>query len=229
MPGTIQLQLVLALQWAGELEAAVGDAQFAGRFKMQAVRLARVVRERFWSAEKKMFSEDLAHTHFSQHANVLAVLADVAEGGAQKDLMQRVEADKALYQCTVYFRYYLDRAMVKAGLGDQYLNRLGTWEFMLKEGLTTWAETDSPNTRSDCHAWGASPNIEFFRTVLGVDSAAPGFRRIRVTPSLGPLQRASGVIPHPKGLIEVRVERGGPTGLVIDVKAPAGVEVVKGA
>ena len=65
--------------------------------------------------------------------------------------------------------------------------------------------------------------------VLGVDSAAPGFRRIRVTPSLGPLQRASGVIPHPKGLIEVRVERGGPTGLVIDVKAPAGVEVVKGA
>jgi len=229
MPGTIQLQLVLALQWAGELEAAVGDAQFAGRFKMQAVRLARAVRERFWSAEKKMFSEDLAHTHFSQHANVLAVLADVAEGGAQKDLMQRVEADKALYQCTVYFRYYLDRAMVKAGLGDQYLNRLGTWEFMLKEGLTTWAETDSPNTRSDCHAWGASPNIEFFRTVLGVDSAAPGFRRIRVAPSLGPLQRASGVIPHPKGLIEVRVERGGPTGLVIDVKAPAGVEVVKGA
>ena len=37
------------------------------------------MRERFWSAEKKMFSEDLAHTHFSQHANVLAVLAQSPE------------------------------------------------------------------------------------------------------------------------------------------------------
>ncbi len=228
MPATIQLQLAMALQWAGELEAAVGDAQFARRWKVQATRLTRAIGESFWSAEKRLFSEDLAHAHFSQHANVLAVLADVAEAGGQRELMTRVEADKSLYQCTVYFRYYLDRAMVKAGLGDRYLNRLGTWEFMLKEGLTTWAEMDSPNTRSDCHAWGASPNIEFFRTVLGVDSAAPGFRKIRVTPRLGPLQRASGVIPHPKGLIEVRVERGGPTGLIIDVKAPAGVEVEKG-
>jgi hypothetical protein len=68
--------------------------------------------------------------------------------------------------------------------------------------MTTWAEiSDINNARSDCHAWGASPNIEFFRTVLGIDSEAPGFERIKIEPRLGQLKNISGEIPHPKGKI----------------------------
>lgn len=59
------------------------------------------------------------------------------------------------------------------------------------------------HTRSDCHAWGASPNIEFFRTVLGIDSYAPGFSKIKIEPHLGSLTNASGEIPHPNGKIAV--------------------------
>jgi hypothetical protein len=80
---------------------------------------------------------------------------------------------------------------------------------MLAQGLTTFAETvDRPGaaSRSDCHAWSASPNIELFRTVLGVDSAAPGFRRVSVRPHPGKLQRAAGSVPHPRGNIEVRID-----------------------
>lgn len=226
MPATIHLQFVLALQYAAELENALGDKVFAQRDAAMAAKLAAMVKAKFWNAPQKMFSEDLAQTKYSQHANVLAVLAGLATGEAARDLMTRVEADKTISRCSVYFRYYLDRAMVKAGLGDRYLERLGTWEFMLKEGLTTWAEIDSPYTRSDCHAWGASPNVEFLRTVLGVDSAGPGFSKIVVKPHLGPLQKASGVVPHPKGLIEVTVERAG-AGYKLDVKRPAGVEVLQ--
>jgi hypothetical protein len=47
-----------------------------------------------------------------------------------------------------------------------------------------------------------------------------------VKPHLGPLQRVSGVVPHPKGPIEVRVERDGAR-YRIDVKAPQGVEVIR--
>jgi hypothetical protein len=225
MPAAIQLQYVLALRWAAELENALGDPVFARRDAAMAARLAEAVRKSFWNAGRRMYSEDLAQTKYSQHANVLAVLAGLAAGeGGIRDLMQRVESDRTLARCSVYFRYYLDRAMVEAGLGDRYLERLGTWEFMLKEGLTTWAEIDSPYTRSDCHAWGASPNIEFLRTVLGVDSAGPGFSKITVKPHLGPLQKVSGVVPHPKGVIRVTVERQG-RGYKLDVKAPAGVEV----
>lgn len=227
MPASIHLQRLLALQYAAELEEALGIAALAARCRDQASRLAQTM-QRFWSAERRLYSEDLAHRHFSQHANALAVLASLpASGQEARDLMLRVEPAQDMAKCSVYFRYYLDRAMVKAGLGDRYLSRLATWEFMLKEGLTTWAETDNPYTRSDCHAWGASPNVEFFRTVLGVDSAGPGWSKVIVKPHLGPLQRASGAVPHPKGLIEVKVERDGP-GYRIDVRAPNGVEVIRG-
>ncbi|MEP6952342.1 MAG: hypothetical protein ABI863_23825 [Ginsengibacter sp.] len=47
------------------------------------------------------------------------------------------------------------------------------WKDNLANGLTTWAEGGINGSRSDCHAWGASPNIEFFRTVLGIDTDAP--------------------------------------------------------
>ena len=56
-------------------------------------------------------------------------------------------------------------------------------------------------TRSDCHAWGASPNIEFFRILLGIDSNAPGFKSIRIAPSLGDLKEVSGTMPHPVGSV----------------------------
>jgi hypothetical protein len=81
---------------------------------------------------------------------------------------------------------------------------LDVWRNNIKMGLTTWAEiSDLPNSRSDCHAWGASPNIEFFRTVLGIDSRAPGFSKVKIEPHLGDLKTASGEIPHPNGTLSV--------------------------
>ncbi len=48
---------------------------------------------------------------------------------------------------------------------------------------------------------GSHPNIEFFRTVLGIDSDASGFSKIKVEPHLGSLNKASGEMPHPNGKI----------------------------
>ena len=93
----------------------------------------------------------------------------------------------------------------------------------MKLGLTTWAETPEPS-RSDCHAWGSSPNIEFYRTVLGIDSDAPGFGKIRIEPSLGNLKKVSGTMPHPKGTIgaDYTVDRHGKLTAVLSI--PEGVE-----
>ena len=223
MPASIHLQWLLAYQYARDLERALGRPAEARRCARREESLKALLQATFWDPAKGLYSEDRAHAHFSQHANVLAVLAGLpATRQAARELMERAEPGQDMARCSVYFRYYLDRAMAAAGLGDRYLERLGTWEFMLKEGLTTWAEKDDPYTRSDCHAWGASPNIEFFRTVLGVDSAAPGFARIEVKPHLGPLQQVAGVVPHPKGEIRVRARRG-PRGLEVEVHAPPGV------
>ena len=80
------------------------------------------------------------------------------------------------------------------------LDNLQIWRDQMALGLTTWAETPEPS-RSDCHAWGSSPNIEFFRIILGIDSDAPGFGRIRIAPSRCGLKQVSGSIPHPAGTV----------------------------
>ncbi len=50
----------------------------------------------------------------------------------------------------------------------------------------------------------ASPNIEFFRTILGIESDAPGFAKVKIEPHLGTIKNISGEIPHPKGNISVQ-------------------------
>ena len=112
--------------------------------------------------------------------------------------------DTSLTEATIYFKYYVHGALIKAGFGNDYLNWLNVWKENIKQGLTTWAEiSDINNARSDCHAWGSHPNIEFFRTILGIDANSEGFRTVKIEPHLGALTKISGEIPHPKGKISV--------------------------
>ncbi len=200
----LDLQLLLAYRWAAEMEEVLGSESVAEDDRDAEDQLRGAVRNLYWNADRKLFADTPGGPEFSQHANALAILADVSTGAEAKDLIDRVIEDKSLVQCSIYFRHYLHSALNKAGEGDRYLDLLGPWRAMLERGLTTWAEQEDP-TRSDCHAWGASPNYELFRTVLGIDSAAPGFRRVVIRPFLGKLTHAEGAIPHPKGEIRVKL------------------------
>jgi alpha-L-rhamnosidase len=218
----LDLQLLLAYGWAAEMEDAMGSPALAAEDRAAADKLRASVRQLYWDAGRKLFADTPDKRAFSQQANALAVLAGVTEGAEARELIERVAADNSLVQCSIYFRHYLHSALNKAGAGDRYLDMLGTWRTMLDRGLTTWAETADP-TRSDCHAWGASPNYELFRTVLGIDTAAPGFRRVLVRPFLGKLTQVSGAIPHPNGEIAVSLTlRAGK--LEARVSLPAGVD-----
>jgi hypothetical protein len=159
-----------------------------------------------------------AKKSFSQHANILAVLEELVPAAEQAAVMKTVLSDATLIQCTYYFRFYLVRAMKKAGLADDYLNQLGPWRDMLALGLTTWAENPEP-TRSDCHAWSAHPNFDLLATVAGIESAAPGFAQVAITPHLGTLKRLKATLPHPQGNIEVSYERK-EGGLLADITLP---------
>jgi hypothetical protein len=94
------------------------------------------------------------------------------------------------------------------GMGNDYVNWLGIWRDNIKMGMTTWAEmSDISGSRSDCHAWGSSPNIELYRTVLGINSGAPGFKIIDLVPHLGTLTHIGGSIPHPAGTVAVHYDK----------------------
>ena len=109
-------------------------------------------------------------------------------------------------QATYYFRFYVARAMVHAGLGDLYIAQLDPWRKMLALGLSTWAETPEP-TRSDSHAWSAHPTFDLLTIVAGIAPAEAGFKSVEITPHLGPLRQVSASMPSPRGLIQVSYDR----------------------
>jgi len=142
---------------------------------------------------------------FSQHANALAILTGMTDKKEAVALSKRLLTDNTLAAATIYFKYYLHLALIKAGLGNEYLNWLDKWRENIQMGMSTWAEmSDVSSSRSDCHAWGSSPNIEFFRTILGIDSDAPGFAKVKIEPHLGDLKNINGEIPHPNGKLSVQ-------------------------
>jgi alpha-L-rhamnosidase len=221
----LDLQLLLAYDWAADLEQALGSRSLATEDRVAAGRLRETARSLYWDAVKGLFADTPAHANYSQHSNVLAVLAGVSSGDEARRLILRILPDSTLTQCSYYFRHYLHSAVNLVGEGDRYLDLLGEWESMLSRGLTTFAERyERPGdpSRSDCHAWSASPNFEIFRTVLGIDSTAPGFSRVSVRPFPGRLERVAGSIPHPKGEIAVKLEQAG-NRLRVEVTLPDGV------
>ena len=219
------LLLVMAYRWAAELEAGLGLPVMSEVYKGRENQLRETARKLYWDAGRRLYADTPARQKFSQHANTMAVLADVIAGEPARDLMLRTLKEPGLAQASVYFRFYVHQALAKVGEGDGYLDRLGDWRDMLARGLTTFAEVvDRPGnpSRSDCHAWSASPNVDIFRTVLGVDSAAPGFRRVTVKPHLGKLTTVRGAVPHPRGMVEVNLEPAG-AGWSASVSLPAGI------
>jgi alpha-L-rhamnosidase len=196
------LQLLWAYQNAADLETALGNKEFGAEYAASAELLKKTIRSKYWSAQKNLFADDPDKKFFSQHANVLAVLTGLTQGKEASAIMGAVLSDTSLAPASIYFKYYLHLAANKTGYGDKYVSMLDVWRKHLSVGLTTWGETTDPaTTRSDSHAWGASPNIELYRILLGIDSDAPGFSKVKIEPHLGDLKKASGEIPHPQGTI----------------------------
>jgi hypothetical protein len=151
-----------------------------------------------------LFADDAAKTSYSQHTNILAVLTHTAP--QPKALMQRVLSDTSLLQATIYFKFYLFRALKQTNLGHLYLPQLGFWRQSLSDGLTTFPETER-STRSDCHAWSASPLYDLPAIVAGISPAAAGFQQVEVAPQPGALTRIDCTIPHPAGTIVVALRK----------------------
>ncbi|RYE19926.1 MAG: alpha-rhamnosidase, partial [Sphingobacteriales bacterium] len=200
----LDLQLLWAYQVAADIESKIGMKEYAALYLSYADQLKTTIRNKYWNSNREIFADRAEKDLYSQHTNTLAILTGMLEKDEMQSVANTLLTDNTLAPASIYFKYYLHQALVKAGLGNNYTKWLDVWRENIKLGMTTWGETSKVDTtRSDCHAWGASPNIEFFRTVLGIDSDAPGFAKVKIEPHLGELKKISGTMPHPAGTIAV--------------------------
>ncbi|HEX9958214.1 MAG TPA: alpha-L-rhamnosidase C-terminal domain-containing protein, partial [Fibrella sp.] len=221
----LTLQQAYTYLRAADLFAHYGQNQKAEHYRELSRRLNKAVMERCWVPARGLLADTPVKKEFSQHANILAILTNAIPTAQQRDLLTRLmrpTSPDSLRPATYYFKFYLFQALKKTGMGDEFLPQLQPWHTMIANGLTTFAEQPEP-TRSDCHAWSASPVYEFLSTVCGINPAEPGFRSVRIEPYLGTLPRVEGSLPHPAGTIAVRFEKGPNNTLRGEVTLPTGV------
>ncbi len=202
----VDLNVLQALQWAEVLERELGDTSIAQKYSLQIHKLSESIRVKYWSNEKLCFTDIPNGQALSQHTNCMAILTGVTSGDEAKKLMQLVLTNNAMTKATLYWSFYVNEALGKCGMGEEYLNNLEIWKEMISVGVSTWPETGA-NSRSECHGWGSSPNYHFFKNVAGIESLAPGFRKILIAPQFGDLKIINATIPHYLGTISINAQK----------------------
>lgn len=219
----LSLHLVLTLQYAAEIEAAVGEPLMQKRYRDKAEELMSATLRLYWDSERKLLLDSRMSEAISEHAQALALLTGLlgeAHETACLDALLKAQFDA---HCTIYFSHYLLETFARFGLADAYFDKLKFWRELPGQGFVSLPEAPEPS-RSDCHGWGAHPMFHSYASVAGVRPAAPGFAKIQVKPMPGPLEHFRAELPHPRGVVVVAGQREGGT-MKLEVSAPAGVEV----
>ncbi len=215
----INLQFVYTLQKAAVLLNAFNFKEQASKYLQLAENIKAAVYKSCYDKQKGLIADSPEKINYSQHANVLAILTNTIPTGSQIEVMNKIMNEKDLAQCSYYFQFYLTEALEQANLSDRYPDMLSPWEQMLGLGLTTFAEEPDP-TRSDCHAWSASPVYYFLSLICGIKPNEPGFRSVRIEPHPGRLKWIEGSIPYQSGTIKVNLKKGDDNNLTGDIILP---------
>jgi hypothetical protein len=202
----INLLYVYALEKAAELEAAFGEKELAARNQRIAREVATVVNKRFWVKRRSLFSDDVKHSAWSEHAQIMAILAGILPAKTEQACFKALVTapDLARTQENFWMSYLFD-TFHKHGRGDLVLAKLGIWNDLIKQGLKTPREMFEPS-RSDCHGWGSHPLFHFQATLAGIRPIAPGFTQVKIAPAPGHLKRIESRLPHPHGFVEATLE-----------------------
>lgn len=201
----VNLQYLLTLQKAAELEDALGNPRLALTHREHALRLGDSIRQAFWDDSRGLFADDNTRQFWSQHAQIFGLLSGLMPVESVASWADPAASFPDMAQATIYFQHYLFEAMHRLGRGDWLLNRLVFWNELVEMGLKCPVEQPEPS-RSDCHVWGSHPMLHVHTSLAGISPAAPGFAKVRIAPQLGTLRWLESEIPHPRGSLRFRAE-----------------------
>ena len=233
---------ITTMLYKGALDAgvrifeALGDSHEAARFREKSDAVKNALNQHAWSETEGLYTDGVSIKSLSKHANIYAILFGIADEAKTQRIAKRLFDDPALRSTTFYFAHYLHQVADKLNQPERILNDMNRWISMLDKGTSTWWETPD-NTRSDCHAWSATPTYTFMRLILGVRILEPGYKRVQIRPYTSGLELAKGVVPTPHGDIQIDWKQGDkftlnaviPEGVQADVVLPNGAAQTIGA
>jgi Bacterial alpha-L-rhamnosidase 6 hairpin glycosidase domain/Alpha-L-rhamnosidase N-terminal domain len=146
---------------------------------------------------------------------------DHARFAEQMRGMPRIDWDpeREMVIAEPFFSYAVHDAVARAGRTELLIDLVRRWEEFLVDGYDTFGECWGWGT--PVHGWSSTPTRDLIWYVLGVTTAEPGYRRVRVAPRLGRLRNCAGAVPTHHGWIEVRV-----SGAEAEIDSPVPIVVV---
>ena len=234
-----------ALKTAVKIYELLGEAAMAGRYVDRMERLRVAVLENLYDEERGLFFEGLntptredllsewmpqnvTKRYYRKHSNILAAYFGFFGKEKCAELMERVMEDDSLGVVQPYFAHFLLEAIYRSGLREKYTRPvLELWKEPVREchkGLAEGFYKPEPNYSFDhSHAWGGTPAYALPQALSGLEILEPGYRKVRLNPSLLGLERANVEIPTPYGMIELAMVAGDEP----VIRIPDGVELIK--
>ena len=207
----VNLMYLMAIRAAEAVDGALGEQELALRWRRKADRLGRGILDRFWSDERGLVADTKSKDSFSEHAQALGVLTGILDGTRRDRVLAALVGRSGLVRASSYFSYYVFEALARSGRADVVLERLGCWRNYLDWGASTTFETQHADSRSDCHAWSASPIYFLSSAIAGIRPAEPCYRSVRIAPQPGTLKWIRATSPTPKGEVDIDLRFDGKT------------------
>lgn len=168
----LNLQVLLAMQWVGDLSRWLG---LTDPYQSRRDELRRLL--------KPFLDKDgPKETTRSLHTLCLGALDRELCKAVKPSQLDRDLPGREVP--TIYFMHYLFEALAAKGRADDIVRYLSpTWTDQLRRGMRTLVEKPEPS-RSDCHAWSAHPVYHLVANVAGLRPKTLGGKEFLLDPHL---------------------------------------------
>ena len=167
----------------------------------------------YWDSSKGAYIDSFTsgRKHISRHANIFAILFDIADKRQKEQIVENVLCNDEVPQITTpYFKFYEMDALCKMGHFEKVLKHIREyWGGMLERGAVTfWEEFDPAVPKEEqydmygdkfgkslCHAWSASPIYLLAKYFVGLTVTDPVNGTYEIHPHLECFERLDCILP----------------------------------
>jgi hypothetical protein len=180
-----------------QIALTLNKAEEATFFEKRAALVKESFNKILLNKQTGIYVDGEGSSHSSLHANMFAVAHGLAP---QKNLPKIMEFIKSRdLVCSPYGSLYLleslynsDEAEYALDLMTQHSERSWArciYEFGSTVSLEAWGPEYKPNLDWS-HAWGSAPASVIPRKIMGIEPLDPGYKKIRIKPQPGSLEKA---------------------------------------
>ena len=189
------------------------DTALCETYREKYETLKKRINDFYWDAGRGAYMDSFVsgRNHVTRHANIFAIIFDIADEGRKMQIVEHVLHNDEVAQITTpYFKFYEMDALCRMGYLEEVLKRIREyWGGMLERGAATfWEEYDPAVPESEqydmygdkfgkslCHAWSASPSYLLARYFVGLEITDPARGVYELHPHLEYFESLDCVLP----------------------------------